>query len=94
MCPTVSERAAALADDFAVANAASVRPAETVDPLEAHGARLEALLRALRDEELNRTAPFGPAGGQAFSTADLAPAATRHTREHLGHAKSAVGEPA
>jgi hypothetical protein len=72
--------------------AASVTPTETVALLETNGARLEAVLRGFSDEDLDRTAPFGPAGGQTFSTGDLAPVAARHTREHLGHARSAAGE--
>jgi hypothetical protein len=70
--------------------AASVGPAETVALLEERGAELEALLRQLDDEELDRSAPFGPAGGHVFASAELAPVAARHTREHLAHARSAV----
>jgi DinB superfamily len=70
--------------------AASVGPAETLILLEQRGAELEALLRRLDDEQLDRTAPFGPAGGQVFATAELAPVAARHTREHLAHAHDAV----
>ena len=69
-----------------------VRPAETVALLEENGARLEALLRALSDEELDRAAPFGPAGGRALPTGDLAAVAARHTREHLAHAKDVAGD--
>ena len=47
--------------------AASVTPAETVAPPEDTGAGLEAVLRALSDEELDRSAPFGPAGGRVFA---------------------------
>lgn len=63
---------------------------ETVALLEEKGARLELTLRDLSDEDLARTAPFGPAGGRILPTADLAPVAARHTREHLAHASSAV----
>ena len=63
---------------------------ETVALLEEKGARLELTLRDLSDEDLARTAPFGPAGGRILPTADLAPVAARHTREHLAHARSAV----
>jgi uncharacterized protein (DUF2252 family) len=73
--------------------AAAVTPTETVALLEANGARLEATLRALSDEDLDRTAPFGPAGGRTFSTADLAPVTAGHTREHLEHARTAAGAP-
>ena len=64
--------------------------AETVALLEEKGTRLELMLRELSEEDLARTAPFGPAGGQVLPTGDLAPVAARHTREHLAHARSAV----
>ena len=70
--------------------AASVTSAETVSLLLDSGARLEALLRALSDNELDRSAPFGPAGGRAFPTIDLAAVPARHTREHLAHAQAAA----
>ncbi len=70
--------------------AASTTPAETVALLTDGGARLEALLRGLSDEELDRSAPFGPAGGRAFPTIDLAAVPARHTREHLAHARAAA----
>ena len=85
------------ADDIDRANAAhavraeSVDPVETVALLEIRGRELEALLRRLDDEQLDRTAPFGPAGGQVFLCADLAPVTARHTREHLAHARGALG---
>lgn len=81
------------AEDIDRANAAhavragAVDPVETVLLLEVRGAELVALLRRLDDEQLDRRAPFGPAGGQVFPCADLAPVATRHTREHLAHAR-------
>jgi Mycothiol maleylpyruvate isomerase N-terminal domain len=70
--------------------AAAIGPAETVVLLVDGGARLETLLRALSDEELDRRAPFGPAGGRAFATVDLAAVPGRHTREHLAHARAAA----
>jgi hypothetical protein len=70
--------------------AASATPAATVALLMEGGARLEALLRALSDEELDRSAPFGPAGGRAFPTVDLAAVPAQHTREHLDHARAAA----
>jgi hypothetical protein len=70
--------------------AASVTPAETVTLLTAAGASLEAVLRALSDEELDRSSPFGPAGGRVFATVDLAGVPARHTREHLAHARAAA----
>ena len=71
-------------------DAASIGAVETIGLLEARGAELEALLRQLDDDELDRAAAFGPAGGQVFPTAELAPVAARHTREHLAHARGAV----
>ncbi len=72
------------------ARAETARPAETVDLLEANGARLEALLRSLSDADLDRSAPFGPADGRMVPTMDLAAVAARHTREHLAHARAAA----
>jgi hypothetical protein len=72
--------------------AAAATPAETATLLEDAGAALEAVLRGCSDEELDRTAPFGPAGGRMFPTAELAAVPARHTREHLAHARAAAGE--
>jgi DinB superfamily len=74
--------------------AGSVGPAETIALLTERGAQLEALLRRLDDDQLDRVAPFGPAGGEIFAAADLAPVAARHTREHLAHARGALHRPA
>jgi DinB superfamily len=70
--------------------AGSVGPSETITLLSERGAELEALLRLLDDDQLDRVAPFGPAGGQVFGTGELAPVAARHTREHLAHACGAL----
>ena len=70
--------------------AEAVGPAETMDLLEANGTLLEEALRGLTDEDLDRTAPFGPAGGRRLPTGNLAAVAARHTREHLAHARDAV----
>jgi uncharacterized damage-inducible protein DinB len=70
--------------------AEATRQAETVALLQVNGSRLEAALRRLSDEELDRAAPFGPAGGRSFPTEELAAVAARHTREHLSHARDAV----
>ncbi len=43
---------------------ARVGPVETVALLEVNGTRLEEALRGLSDEDLDRTAAFGPAGGR------------------------------
>ncbi len=63
---------------------------ETVTLLEQNGAELEEALRSLSEDELDRSAPFGPAGGRALPTEALAAVAARHTREHLAHARHAV----
>jgi hypothetical protein len=90
------EGVAESAEDIDRANAAhalraeDAGPAETVALLESNGALLEATQHGLSDEELDRTAPFGPAGAQELSTVDLAAVAARHTREHLTHAGGAV----
>ena len=73
--------------DHAV-RAASVTPVETIALLTDGGARLEAVLRDFSDEELDRSAPFGPAGGRVFPTVDLAAVPARHTREHVAHARA------
>jgi hypothetical protein len=65
----------------------------TVEELEVNGARLEETLRGLSNEELDRLAPFGPAGGREMPTVALAEVAARHTREHLEHARLAVPSP-
>jgi hypothetical protein len=67
-----------------------VGPTETIALLHANGERLAAALRGLSDEELDRTAPFGPAGGRAMPVEALAAVAARHTREHLAHARAAL----
>jgi hypothetical protein len=68
----------------------AVGPQETLALLEQNGSVLEASLRAFSDEELDRTAPFGPAGGRPMPTEALAAVAARHTREHLSHARGVV----
>jgi Mycothiol maleylpyruvate isomerase N-terminal domain len=72
------------------ARAASVTPAETLVLLGDGGARLEDVLRACSDEELDRCAPFGPAGGRLVPTVELAAVPARHTREHLSRARRAA----
>jgi hypothetical protein len=64
---------------------------ETVALLRDNGARLEAALRGLTGEELARTAPFGPADGATLPVEALAAVTSRHAREHLAHAQSALG---
>jgi hypothetical protein len=72
------------------ARAEGIGPAETLVLLESNGAELESALRGLTDEELDRRAPFGPAGGRELPTVDLAVVTARHAREHLAHARGAV----
>jgi hypothetical protein len=69
---------------------AAVGREETADLLTATGTHLEARLRSLSDEELDRTAPFGPAGGRSMPTEALAEVTARHVRGHLEHARAAV----
>jgi DinB family protein len=76
------------------ARAATVSPAETVALLEKNGALLGEALHRLSDGELDRTAPFAPAGGRRLPAADLAAVPARHTREHLAHAQVAAGREA
>ena len=70
--------------------AAQVTVAAAPSLLVVNGARLEATLRMLTDEELDRSAEFGPAGGRALPTAQIAAVAARHPREHLSHARATV----
>ena len=90
------EGVAETAEDIDRVNAAhavraeAVGPAETMALLEVNGDLLEEALRGLSDEDLDRTAPFGPAGGRQLPTGDLAVVGARHTREHLAHARDAV----
>jgi uncharacterized damage-inducible protein DinB len=67
-----------------------VVPADTAALLRANGDRLEEVLRSLSDEDLDRQAPFGPAGGRPMPVKALAAVAARHTREHLAHATAAA----
>ena len=84
------------AEDIDNANAAHAVRAGTVGQVEtaallAHnGALLEQALRSLTDEELDCSAPFGPAGDRKLPTADLAAVAARHTRGHLSSAQSTI----
>jgi hypothetical protein len=72
------------------ARAGAVGQDETVALLRTNGTRLEETLRGLSDEDLDRSAAFGPAGGRSFPTGELAAVPTRHTLEHLSHAMEAV----
>ena len=70
--------------------AQTVSLVETAALLDANGDLLGEALRRLSDAELDRTAPFSPAGGRLLPTGDLAAVPARHTREHLAHARAAV----
>jgi hypothetical protein len=70
--------------------AESAEREETVALLGVNGSALEEVLRELSDDDLDRAAHFGPAGGRSLRTADLAAVSARHTREHLSHARGAV----
>lgn len=70
--------------------AQGARRSDTAALLKANASRLVEALRDLSDEDLDRTSPFGPAGGRLFPTEQLAAVAARHTREHLAHAQGAV----
>jgi hypothetical protein len=72
------------------ARAGAVGQDETVALLQTNGSRLEEMLRGLSDEDLDRSAPFGPASGRSFPTGELAAVPTRHTLEHLSHAVDAL----
>jgi hypothetical protein len=72
------------------ARASAISRGETARLLKENGAQLEALLRRLSDDQLDATAPFGPADGRAMPVSALAAVAARHVREHLGHARAAV----
>jgi hypothetical protein len=51
---------------------------------------LTALLRSLTEEDLSKSATFGPAGGMKMSVDDLA-GARGHLDRHLGSIRAAVG---
>jgi hypothetical protein len=88
----VTDTAEAIDRDNAAhaSRAGAVGQVETVALLQTNGSRLEEMLRGLSDEDLDRLAPFGPAGGRSFPTGELAAVPTRHTLEHLAHAMDAV----
>jgi hypothetical protein len=74
--------------------AAAAGQEETAELLTTNGTHLETMLRNLSDVELDRTAPFGPAGGRTMPTEALAEVTARHVRGHLDHARAAVEEAA
>jgi len=90
------EGVAESAEEIDRANAAHATAAEAAGQVETvvllanNGARLEQALRMLSDDQLDQHAPFCPAGGQLFSTYELAAVPTRHTRDHLARDMSVV----
>jgi hypothetical protein len=50
---------------------------------------LAALITALSEDDLERTAPFGPAGGRVVSALQLCEVAERHQRTHLESMRAA-----
>lgn len=61
----------------------TVSKADVLSLHERNSALLRALLNALSDEDLDRHAAFGPAGGALFPVERIAGAARRHILEHL-----------
>jgi DinB family protein len=70
------------AQDFA-----GVTRSETVEALRRHGDSLGGFIRRLTAEELATSVPFGPGGGVAVTTEQLASVAARHCRTHLDGAR-------
>ena len=68
---------------------AAATRAEVLDEL-ARVDRSIAALAVLSEEDLERTAPFGPAGGAGLPVRLLASAAERHLRRHLESMRVAV----
>jgi hypothetical protein len=71
---------------------AGIGIAETVALLQDNGAPAVAYLRTLSDEELDREAVFGPAGGGTFTVERFASVLARHPLGHLGHAREALAD--
>jgi hypothetical protein len=63
---------------------------EAVALLESNGALMESLLRNLDDEDLDRTAPFGPADGRSLPVEQMAVVTAGHARGHLASAREAI----
>jgi hypothetical protein len=74
------------AQDFA-----GVTRAETMEALRRHGDALGHFIRRLSAHQLATSVPFGPGGGMAVTTEQLASVAARHCRTHLDGALGAVG---
>ena len=84
------------AEDIDRANAEHAGRAESVGQVETaillanNGALIEQVLRTLSDDDLDHTAPFGPAGGRTMAMHDLAAVPARHVRDHLDRARGAI----
>ena len=63
---------------------------ETVDLLRRNGTAAAGVLRSLSDEELEREAAFGPAGGRIFKVESFAGMFSRHPISHLANARAAI----
>jgi hypothetical protein len=69
---------------------AEVSVADTIALLQENGRRTELVIRQLSEEDLDRTAAFGPADGQALPVGRLAAETSRHACGHLAHATEAM----
>jgi len=81
----IDDRNALHASDYA-----GVSIEATIELLQSTCATTAATIRSLSDEELERSAPFGPANGRDVTTAQIAGVATTHVRTHLEHAATAL----
>jgi DinB family protein len=72
------------------ARSADVSIDEAVALLESNGSLMASLLRGLTDEDLVRTAPFGPADGRALPVEQMAAVTAKHAQGHLAHARDAL----
>jgi hypothetical protein len=70
---------------------ADVTRGETIGLLQRTAPATAAYLRGLSDEELDRSAPFGPAGGAVLTADRFAQNVSRHPLGHLEHARAALG---
>jgi hypothetical protein len=71
-------------------DAVGLSPETVQRAVETGGRLLVAYLRGLGSEEIDRSAPHGPLGGDEMSVADMLEIAPWHVREHLDSMRSAV----
>jgi hypothetical protein len=64
--------------------------AETIVLARENGTRAVATVRALRDDELSRSAAFGPSGGSRITVERLAGAFRRHFDRHMDSIREAL----